>query len=195
MKKAIFSLLAASVLSTAMFGAPVPKSQDKQTSWGLYVDAKEAYEMKKADPKNVLFLDVRDPVEAMFVGFTNEVDYNIPFKMVNPNAWHPKKPVFKLETNKNFEKDIAKALKMKGMSKDDAIIIMCRSGGTRGAPATKLLEGHGYKKVYVVTDGFEGSKTKKGPKAGFRLENGWKNSGQPWGYKLDKSKMYFTNFK
>jgi len=195
MKKFILSLLTISLVFTSLYGAPEPKSKDKQTVWKLYVDAKEAYDMKKADPKNVLFLDVRDPVEAMFVGFTNEVDFNIPFKTVNPNAWHPKKPVFKLELNKNFEKDVAKALKLKGMSKDDAIVIMCRSGGTRGAPATKLLENKGYKKVYVVTDGFEGSKTKKGEKAGFRLENGWKNSGLPWGYKLDKSKMYFTNFK
>ncbi|MEA3384470.1 MAG: rhodanese-like domain-containing protein [Campylobacterota bacterium] len=195
MRKLLLSLLATTFVVSSLFGAPAPKSPKKQTSWGLYVDAKEAYAMKKANPKNVLFLDVRDPVEAMFVGFTNEVDYNIPFKTVNPNAWHPKKPVFKLVTNKNFEKDVAKALKLKGMSKDASIIIMCRSGGTRGAPATKLLENKGYKNVYVVTDGFEGSKTKKGDKAGFRLENGWKNSGQPWGYKLDKSKMYFTNFK
>jgi rhodanese-related sulfurtransferase len=65
------------------------------------------------------------------------------------------------------------------MDKDDAII-MCRSGGTRGAPSTKLLEGRGYKNVYVVTDGFDGSKTKSGDKKGFRLENGWKNSDLPW---------------
>ncbi len=195
MKKIILSLFTISLVATSLFSAATPKSLKKQTTWGLYIDAKEAYAMKKEDPKNVLFIDVRDPAELMFVGFTNEVDYNIPFKTVDANAWHSKKPVFNLVTNKNFEQDIAKALKLKGMNKDASIIIMCRSGGTRGAPATKSLENKGYKKVYVVTDGFEGSKTKKGDKADFRLENGWKNSDLPWGYKLNKSKMYFTNFK
>jgi rhodanese-related sulfurtransferase len=195
MKKIISSMLIATVCATSLFSATEPKSPKKQTSWKLYVDAKEAYNMKKSDPDNVLLLDVRDPAEIMVVGFSNFVDYNIPFMFINKDKWHPKMPFLGLDVNKNFEKDIAKALKMKNMDKDDAIIIMCRSGGTRGAPATKLLEGHGYKKVYVVTDGFEGSKTKSGDKKGFRLENGWKNSDLPWGYKLDKSKMYFSNFK
>ncbi len=195
MQKILITLLFSAIMSSTLFSSPTPTSPKKQTKWGLYVDAKEANAMKKADPANVLFIDVRDPIELMFVGFTDVVDYNIPFMTVNTNKWHSKKPVFKLEKNKYFEEDIAKALKMKGMSKDTAILIMCRSGGTRGAPATKLLEGHGYSKVYVVTDGFEGSKTKTGDKKGFRLENGWKNSGLPWSNKLNKEKMYFTNFQ
>lgn len=195
MQKILIKILFSAIMSSALLSSPTPTSPEKQTKWGLYVDAKEANAMKKADPANVLFIDVRDPVEVMFVGFTDVVDYNIPFMTVNTNKWHSKKPVFKLEKNKYFEEDIAKALKMKGMSKDTPILIMCRSGGTRGAPATKLLEGHGYSKVYVVTDGFEGSKTKIGDKKGFRLENGWKNSGLPWSNKLNKEKMYFTNFQ
>jgi len=195
MKKILISVLATVVMSSALSAAATPKSPKKQTPWGLYVDAKEANAMKLANPNNVLFIDVRDPAELLFVGFTDIVDFNIPFKTVNVNKWHNKKPVFKLETNKYFEKDIAKALKLKGMSKDTPIIIMCRSGGTRGAPATKLLAGHGYSKIYVVTDGFEGSKTKIGDKKGFRLINGWKNAGLPWGNKLNKEKMYFTNFQ
>ena len=195
MQKILITLLLSAIMSSALLSSPTPTSPEKQTKWGLYVDAKEANTMKKANPDNVLFIDVRDPIEIMFVGFTDVVDYNIPFMTVNTNKWHSKKPVFKLEQNKHFEEDIAKALKIKGMSKDTPILIMCRSGGTRGAPATKLLEGHGYSKVYVVTDGFEGSKTKTGDKKGFRLENGWKNSGLQWSYKLNKEKMYFINFQ
>ena len=195
MQKILITLLLSVIMSSALLSAPTPTSPEEQTTWGLYLDAKEANAMKKADPANLLFIDVRDPAEIMFVGFTDVVDYNIPFMTVNTNKWHSKKPVFELEKNKYFENDIANALKMKGMSKDTPILIMCRSGGTRGAPATKLLEGHGYSKVYVVTDGFEGSKTKTGDKKGFRLEDGWKNSGLPWGYELNKEKMYFTNFQ
>ena len=33
--------------------------------------------------KNVLFIDVRDPIEIMFIGFTDAVDINIPFLMVD----------------------------------------------------------------------------------------------------------------
>jgi len=72
---------------------------------------------------------------------------------------------------------------------------MCRSGGTRGAPATKLLEGKGYKNVYVVTDGFEGGTVKKGEKKNWRIKNGWKNANLPWSYKLNKEKMYMADSK
>jgi rhodanese-related sulfurtransferase len=71
---------------------------------------------------------------------------------------------------------------------------MCRSGGTRGAPAANVLFDRGFKKVYVVTAGFEGGSLKEGDKKGWRLKNGWKNSGLPWSYKLNKDKMYYSDF-
>jgi len=46
---------------------------------------------------------------------------------------------------------------------------------------------------HFVTDGFEGGKIKKGEKKNWRLKNGWKNSGLPWSYKLNREKMYFTH--
>ena len=81
----------------------------------------------------------------------------------------------------------------KCVSKDTPIILMCRSGGTRGAPSAKQLWGKGYSKVYVVTDGFEGVKIKDGQQKNWRLVNGWKNSELPWSYKLNKQKMYLKN--
>jgi rhodanese-related sulfurtransferase len=102
-----------------------------------------------------------------------------------------------METNKNYILGIEQALADNNLTKDDAVIIMCRSGGTRGAPAANLLFEKGFKKVYVVTDGFEGSSLKDGDKKGWRLKNGWKNSGLPWSYKLNKDKdvlqRYFLN--
>jgi rhodanese-related sulfurtransferase len=70
---------------------------------------------------------------------------------------------------------------------------MCRSGGTRGAPSAMMLEGKGYEAVYVVTDGFEGGTLKEGEHKGWRLKDGWKNSGLPWSCKLNKDKMYFRD--
>ena len=188
-----FILVALGLIPAASFSAPEPGNPKQQTPWKLYVDSKEAYEMKQKMGDKVLFVDVRDPIEIMFTGFTDSVDINIPFKTANKDAWHNKKPVFAIEKNPDFEKTIAATLKAKGLTKDAPIILMCRSGGTRGAPSAQQLWGKGYSKVYVVTDGFEGDKIKEGDKKNWRLVNGWKNAGLPWSYKLNKEKMYFKN--
>jgi len=181
------------MLCSVALASDKPTDPKKQTSWNLYVDSKEAYAMKQEKADTLLFVDVRDPIEIMFTGFTDVVDINIPFKLSNPANWNNKKPVFEMAVNKNFESLIEKALKNRGLDKSTPIILMCRSGGTRGAPSAKMLEGKGYEKVYVVTDGFEGGKVKKGEKKNWRLKNGWKNAGLPWSYKLNKEKMYFTS--
>lgn len=180
-----------SVFSAAALAAPVPESPDRQTSWGLYVDSREAYEMKTGkDGQMMLFVDVRDPIEIMFTGFTDTVDVNIPYLISNPRKWNDKKNVYAMEPNRSFESQVARALSERGLSKDDTVILMCRSGGERGAPSAKALEGKGYRQVYVVTDGFEGETVKDGPKKNWRLVNGWKNSDLPWSYKLNPKKMY-----
>lgn len=107
----------------------------------------------------------------------------------NRHKWNDKKNVYAMEVNPNFEAQIAKALGERNLSKDAPILLMCRSGGERGAPSAKMLEGKGYSKVYVVVDGFEGDTVKEGDKKNWRLVNGWKNSGLPWGYTLNKSKF------
>lgn len=171
--------------------APKPTDPKKQTPWHLYVDSMEAHGMKMEQGDKVLFIDVRDPVEIMFTGFTDVVDINIPFKTADRSKWNAKKPVYQMVANPNFESLIATALEERGLSKEAPIILMCRSGGTRGAPSAKVLWGKGYKQVYVVTDGFEGGTVKEGEHKNWRLKNGWKNSGLPWSYKLNKKKMYF----
>ena len=187
-------ILAGIIAYSGAFAAKMPKDPKKQTSWGLYVDSTEAFEMKQKEGDKALFVDVRDPIEIMFTGFTDVVDINIPFKLSNPTGWHkPPKQVFEMVTNPDFEALVAKALKDRGLDKTAPIILMCRSGGTRGAPSSRMLEGKGYKNVYVVTDGFEGGKVKKGDKKNWRLKNGWKNAGLPWGYKLNKAKMFFKS--
>ncbi len=147
--------------------------------------------MKQEQADKVLFVDVRDPIEIMFTGFTDVVDINIPFKLSNPANWNKKKPVFEMVVNKDFEPLIKKALKDRGLDKSAPIILMCRSGGTRGAPSAKMLEGKGYENVFVVTDGFEGGKIKQGEKKNWRMKDGWKNAGLPWSYNLNKDKMFF----
>ena len=189
--KSLLAFVALLSITLSVSAAPVPDSQDRQTSWGLYVDSREAYQMKNSPSgKTMLFVDVRDPIEIMFTGITDVVDINIPYLKSNPRQWNDKKNVYAMDVNKDFEAQVAKALTDRGLSKDDVVILMCRSGGERGAPSAKALEGKGYKQVFVVTDGFEGETIKEGPKKNWRLVNGWKNADLPWSYKLNKAKMY-----
>jgi len=190
-KIVLLFVLAACTIVPAVFAAEKPTNPKRQTIWNLYVDSREAYDMKQKLGDQMLFIDVRDPIEIMFTGFTDVVDINIPFKLANRSVWNKKKPVFMMEVNPDFEQQVAAALEARGLTKAVPVVIMCRSGGTRGAPAIKYLENKGYKQVYVVTDGFEGGKVKEGEQKNWRLKNGWKNSGLPWSYKLNKEKMYF----
>ena len=189
----VLSLTFLIAASAAAFAAPQPPDPKKQTSWGLYLTATEAYEMKQSQGDAVLFVDVREPVEIMFTGYTDIVDINIPFMTVNPGKWNPKKPVLAMEKNPGFASGVMAVLNARGLDKSTPIILMCRSGGTRGAPSAKALEGLGLKSVYVVVDGFEGSTRKDGPNGPFRTVNGWKNSGLPWSYKLNPDKIYLRN--
>jgi rhodanese-related sulfurtransferase len=181
------------VAPSLLMASEKPADPKKQTSWNLYVDSREAYAMKMAQGDKILFVDVRDPIEIMFTGFTDVVDINIPYRLSNPGKWNEKKSVYAMEINPHFEQQIAATLKARGLDKKTPILLMCRSGGTRGAPSARMLEGKGYEAVYVVTDGFEGGTLKEGEHKGWRLKNGWKNSGLPWSYKLNKDKMYFRD--
>lgn len=194
MRSLTFSLIAAMMLALPITAnaAPEPQNPKRQTPWQLYLDSQEAYAMKMAQGDQVLFVDVREPIEIMFTGFTDVVDINIPFLIANRSKWHPAKPNFAMEKNPRFEAEIAQALQARGLTKETPVILMCRSGGTRGAPSALALQGKGYAQVYVVVDGFEGSSLKEGPKKNWRLKDGWKNAGLPWSYKLNKEKMYFV---
>ena len=182
--------LALTLPATAGLAAPEPNDPAHRTQWGLYLTAREAYEMKQERGDAVLFVDVREPIEIMFTGFTDVVDVNIPFLLVNPARWHPKKPVFAMERNADFADGIARALADRGLDSTTPVILMCRSGGTRGAPSANALESLGLEQVYVVVDGFEGGTVKDNPNGPWRLKNGWKNSGLPWGYTLNPAKLY-----
>jgi len=189
-------LVAAMVIVTALgsvaaaLAAPEPAEPRRQTSWQLYLTSREAFELKMARKAEVLFVDVRDPIEIMFTGFTDVVDVNVPYMLANRERWNDGKSVFLMERNADFAPAIARALAARGLDKSAPIILMCRSGGTRGAPSAKALEGKGYAEVYVVVDGFEGGTVKHGERKNWRLKNGWKNAGLPWSYTLDPDKMY-----
>jgi len=193
-KKTTFSLILAGffLLTLPAQSADVPKKVTAQVVSGLYVTASEAWDMMEKD-KKVILIDVRDPIEIMFTGFTNETDIHVPFILSNRTMKHPKKAIYGMTQNPDFLKQVEAKLVALNVSKDTAIIVMCRSGSTRSGPAADMLYAQGWKKAYTMVDGFEGSKSKTGPSKGVRDVNGWRNSGLPWGYKLNFDKMYMAD--
>lgn len=166
-------------------------SKKKQTTLGLYVTAKEAHKMISSQPKNILFVDVRTPAELEFVGATKMIDANVPYMLNDFSEWDQKKKRFVKLPNSNFTVLMEEQLEAKGLTKNDKIVLMCRSG-SRSAKAVNLLHKAGYKNVYSVIDGFEGNKSKLAATKGQRVVDGWKNANLPWTYKHEEAKMYVS---
>lgn len=188
--KQIFGVIGAVALMAAALPAiagewdSVPEK--KATTLKLYMHPKDALaRVSGPEAAKTLFIDVRTPQEAMFVGIAAPVEANIPY-MVMPELpeWDAKKNAYKLVPNSGFLTAVTAKLEAKGLTKNDVVILMCRSGD-RSATAANLLAKAGFTQVYSVFEGFEGDLSKDGR----RVVNGWKNDGLPWSYELNKDKM------
>jgi rhodanese-related sulfurtransferase len=163
--------------------------KEKQTSLGLYVTSKEAYEMCRDSPDKIKILDVRTPEEYLFVGHA-EMAWNIP-AFIQRYEWDAEKQKFPMELNPSFLSDV------KGVfSPEDQILVTCRSGG-RSAMAIQFLAKAGFKNLYNIVDGFEGD-TIQDPESVFHgqhMRNGWKNSGLPYTYAPTPERMIIPGTK
>lgn len=164
-----------------------PLPQDKQTTLGLYVTAKEAYEKWQADPVNVKILDVRTPEEYVLIGHP-AMAHNIPF-MLFKEKWYSQAEGAPMMKNPDFVSQVKKKFKA-----TDTLFLICRSGG-RSAMAVNTLAQEGFKNAYSITDGFEGDivKDENSYFKGKRIMNGWKNSGAPWTLELNPE-LVFRSF-
>ena len=161
----------------------------KQTRAERYLTSKEAYEEIQVEEHKILFLDVRTRAEVEVVGMPTVADANVPYMlMAEPMTWNDDWGSFKMVRNQNFLAAVKERLEEKGLTRDDKVFLMCRSGG-RSASAADLLSEAGFTNVFSVVDGYEGDMAKNGK----RILNGWKNSDLPWSYTLDKKKMYLTH--
>lgn len=163
-------------------GSPkLPKG--KETNLGLYVTAREAFEMWTADPQNVMILDVRTTDEFLFVGHPI-MAWNIP-AFLQSYEWDAGKGGFPMKPNPDFVSQVKEVA-----SPAHTILVTCRSGG-RGALAVNLLAASGFEHVYNITDGIEGDAVDDPGSVflGHRLKNGWKNSGLPWTYTPNLDRM------
>jgi len=194
LRPGVFTWLVATVAFVAVVAAPGAFAQAdrpelpeaKQTSLGLYLTAKEAYEKWQADPEQITVLDVRTTEEYIFVGHA-PMARNVPL-MTQTYTWNADKERFEMRPNPNF---VAQVMEFAGPS--DIILVMCRSGG-RSARGVNLLAEASYSKVYQIVDGMEGDAIEDPENVfqGKHLKNGWKNSGNPWTYEIDPRNMRFV---
>ena len=160
--------------------------EGKLTSLGLYVTAREAYEMWKADPERIKVLDVRTFEEYVLIGHA-EMAANIPLAFPTYN-WDAGKGNYSVVFNADFVAHAQERFEL-----DEPILVMCRSGG-RSAMAVNALAKAGFTNLYNIFDGFEGDKVDD-PESiyhGKRMRNGWKNSA-PWTYSLDPDLVWLPS--
>jgi rhodanese-related sulfurtransferase len=159
--------------------AKPPIAPGKETVLGLYVTAKEAYEMWKDDPKKVKIIDVRTTEEFLYIGHP-KMAWNIPSHLQS-YQWDEGRRRFPMTPNPDFVSQVTSVVEP-----NDMLLVTCRSG-VRGALAANLLAEAGFKNVYNIVDGIEGDPVGEPDSVfkGHRLKNGWKNSGLPWTYDID----------
>jgi len=150
----------------------------------------QTFDLVQTQPDQMLFVDVRGPIEIMFIGFTDVAQANIPFLLADRSRFLDDKQRFAMDKNPEFAAQIEAALKAKGLNKDALIITMCRSGSSRGKPSAEYLLSQGFTNVKYIDHGFQGSSAKEGKKAGMRIVNGWQNDGLPWSMEINPEKIY-----
>lgn len=169
---------------------PAAVPEPKRTKAGRYLMAGEvpAFIQAQGGAGKVLFLDLRTRAEAMYVGMATGVDALVPFVEHQElmTDWDAQRGIYRLEPMQDFVPEVNRRLAQKGLSKTDAVVLMCRSGDRSSRGANRLAD-DGFTQVWSVVDGFEGDMGKDGR----RSVNGWKNAGLPWSYKLERDRMYF----
>lgn len=148
----------------------------KKTPLGLYMSSPKAFRMISEDPE-ILFIDVRDPLEVAMAGHPMAIDKIVPIQ-VQSDTFDAELNEFALVPNEHFLKQMKLALAERGKSKHDLIIVTCGSG-YRSAEAVRKLSAAGYTNVWQIPDGYAGDE-----KRGMNLENAWQNAGLPWSEEL-----------
>ncbi len=129
------------------------------------VSPTEAWQKLSTNPRAVL-VDVRTQAEWSYVG---QPDLGSLAKPVHRISWQ----IFpEMQVNAGF----VESVKAAGITPDQPILLLCRSG-VRSVAAAKLLTEHGFSACYNVRDGFEGAGDAEKHRG--RI-SGWKVEGLPW---------------
>lgn len=156
---------------------PDSLSSGKRTPLGLYLTPTEAHAALVENPE-IIFVDVRDPIEISFVGHPEGLDRIIPLRVATHEV-DPESHQYKMAANPDVVAQFDALLAEKGKDRTAPVFVTCRSGSRSGAAARLLIDA-GYTNVWNLTEGFEGGQNGNGA----RLVDGWRNAGLPWGYRL-----------
>jgi rhodanese-related sulfurtransferase len=129
------------------------------------ISPRQAWEILQSDPKAVL-VDVRTPPEWAYVG---QPDLSSAGKQPINLQWQ----VFPAM---NVNPQFAETLKAQGVTPDNKLLFLCRSG-VRSLAAAQLMAAQGFAASYNIAGGFEGphdANRHRGTTAG------WKADGLPW---------------
>ena len=146
----------------------------KLTPQQKYLTSVEAYRLLEKNP-DILFVDVRDPVEVMLSGHPRFIDAIVPVR-AQSTEFDDELKQWVLKDNPNFVMYMEQALDLHGKTKDDMIIVTCGSGW-RSAQAARQLHDAGFTDVWHIPDGYEGEDL-----PGFNIKNAWQLAGLPWSF-------------
>lgn len=167
----------------------------------------EAYDNLNRVP-NTFLIDVRTRAEYEYVGHPANA-YHFPY-MLSGDKLVLEGEEYKYQTvkNKDFLTEINKVFR----KTDDNLLILSRDGVISALAAKELLNA-GYKNVYDIKDGFEGTEfptyededlnkyyrqlAKRNKIQGYqqRRHSGWQWWGLPWTYKIDAKYAYPPDLK
>lgn len=133
------------------------------------IDAREAWELLKSEPKAQL-VDVRTAAEWSFVGVPDLTSLGRAAILVEWQAFPS------MARNPQFEQTASGKLKAAGAGDATPVLFLCRSGA-RSKAAAVAMTAAGFKKCFNVASGFEGDLD--GAKHRGQT-NGWKRDGLPW---------------
>jgi rhodanese-related sulfurtransferase len=129
------------------------------------ISPETAWEILTDDPRAVL-VDVRTDAEWTYVGVPDLRGIG-------------KEPLFvqwkqypTMTVNSQFVDQVSES----GVSAEDTVVVMCRSG-QRSAAAAQALTESGFRRCYNVAEGFEGDKDANGHRNAL---GGWRVRGLPW---------------
>lgn len=125
----------------------------------------DTYAALKNEPGAVL-VDVRTLPEWQFVGVPDLAPVSKEALFIEWQAY----PEMKI--NEGF----AAAVQAKGVSQDQPVYLLCRSG-VRSKAAAKALTAAGFQACYNILEGFEGNADSDGHRGNV---GGWKHAGLPW---------------
>ena len=129
------------------------------------ITAAEAWTFLEEDPDAAL-IDVRSVAEWVYVGLPDLSGLGRSVVCVQWRAW----------PNMDVNRDFVAHLQDEGVTRDQPLLLLCRSG-VRSREAAIALTEAGFGPCYNISDGFEGDMDDARQRG---KKNGWKVAGLPW---------------